>query len=76
MPPILLLPTDTVVRVFESFGWRSDRNRGSHIMLTKDGEIATLAIPRRRELPRGTLRSLIRSSGITIDEFNERFQKI
>jgi predicted RNA binding protein YcfA (HicA-like mRNA interferase family) len=62
MPPVPLIPTDTVVRVFESFGWTAERNRGSHIMMTKVGEVATLAIPQRRELLRGTLRSLIRQS--------------
>lgn len=31
-----------VVRVFESFGWSVARQRGSHIIMIKEGEIITL----------------------------------
>jgi len=58
-----------VVRVFESFGWRVARQRGSHIIMIKEGEIITLSIPNHREVAKGTLRSLIRSANLTVDEF-------
>jgi len=58
-----------VVRVFESFGWTVARQKSSHIILTKDGEIVTLSIPNHNEVARGTLRSLIRSANLTVDEF-------
>jgi predicted RNA binding protein YcfA (HicA-like mRNA interferase family) len=57
------------VRVFESFGWSVARQRGSHIVLTKDGEIATLSVPNHKEVAKGTLRSLSRSANLTVDEF-------
>lgn len=49
-----------VVRVFESFGWRVSRQRGSHIIMTREGEVATLSIPNHKEVAKGTLRSLLR----------------
>jgi predicted RNA binding protein YcfA (HicA-like mRNA interferase family) len=58
-----------VVRVFESFGWRVVRQRGSHIVMIKDGEIASLSIPNHREVAKGTLRSLIRTANLTLDQF-------
>lgn len=58
-----------VVRVFESFGWRVSRQRGSHIIMTREGEIATLSIPNHKEVAKGTLRSLLRSANLTVDEF-------
>ena len=58
-----------VVRVFESFGWRVARQRGSHIIMIKEGEIVTLSIPNHKEVAKGTLRSLIRSANLTVDEF-------
>jgi predicted RNA binding protein YcfA (HicA-like mRNA interferase family) len=61
-----------VVRAFENLGWqvaRHARQRGSHIIMVKDGEIATLSIPDHREVVKGTLRSLIRTAGITVEEF-------
>jgi predicted RNA binding protein YcfA (HicA-like mRNA interferase family) len=58
-----------VVRVLESFGWKVARQRGSHIIMTKAGEIVTLSIPNHKEVAKGTLRSLIRSANLTVDEF-------
>jgi predicted RNA binding protein YcfA (HicA-like mRNA interferase family) len=57
------------VKVFEAFGWEIVRQRGSHIILTKEGEIATLSIPDHKEIAKGTLRSLIRAANLTVDEF-------
>ena len=70
MPPsIPILKGRDVVRVFESLGWQVVRQNGSHIIMIKEGEIATLSIPDHREVARGTLRNLIRLSGFTIAEF-------
>ena len=58
-----------VVRIFGRDGWQMVRQRGSHIILVKDGHMATLSVPDHAEVAKGTLRSLIRSSGLTTDEF-------
>lgn len=58
-----------VVRVFGSFGWSVARQAVSHIILTKPGEMATLSVPDHKEVAKGTLRSLIRSAGLTVDQF-------
>ena len=58
-----------VVRTFENLGWEFSRQSGSHIVLTKDGEMASLSVPNHKEVAKGTLRSLIRASNLTIDEF-------
>jgi predicted RNA binding protein YcfA (HicA-like mRNA interferase family) len=57
------------VRVFEELGWQIARQRGSHIIMVKTGEMETLSIPDHKEVAKGTLRSLIRSAGITVEEF-------
>jgi predicted RNA binding protein YcfA (HicA-like mRNA interferase family) len=44
---------------------------GSHKMMTKDGARANLSVPQHKELSVGTLRKLIRSAGLTVDEFLE-----
>lgn len=58
-----------VVRVFEFFGWSVARQKSSHIIMTKERETATLSIPNHKDVARGTLRSLIRSANLTVDEF-------
>jgi len=58
-----------VVRTFENLGWQFARQSASHIILIKEGEIATLSVPDHREVAKGTLRSLIRTAGLTVQEF-------
>ncbi|MXX37041.1 MAG: type II toxin-antitoxin system HicA family toxin [Gemmatimonadetes bacterium] len=58
-----------MVKIFESFGWAATRQRGSHIILVKENHNATLSVPDHKEVAKGTLRSLIRSAGITAEEF-------
>lgn len=57
------------VKAFGRAGWRLDRQRGSHAVLVKPGHIASLSVPQHRELAPGTLRALIRASGMSVDEF-------
>jgi predicted RNA binding protein YcfA (HicA-like mRNA interferase family) len=58
-----------VVKAFERAGWQVDRQRGSHVILLKAGHIASLSVPQHREVAPGTLRALIRASGMSVDEF-------
>jgi predicted RNA binding protein YcfA (HicA-like mRNA interferase family) len=69
MPALPLLRPREVVRAFESLGWRIARQRGSHIVLTKTGALATLSVPDHPQVARGTLRSLIAASGATVEQF-------
>ena len=69
MASLPVLSGKEVVRVFERFGWKVVRQSSSHIILTKDGEIATLSVPDHKEVAKGTLRSLVRAANLTIDEF-------
>ena len=59
-----------VVRVFKTFGWNVARQSGSHIIMTKDGAMATLSVPNHKAVAIGTLRGLIRAANLTVDEFS------
>ncbi len=71
MPNLPALSSRKVVKAFESFGWEVVRQRGSHIILVKENHNATLSVPDHKEVAKGTLRSLIRAAGITVEEFNQ-----
>lgn len=58
-----------VVKAFAKDGWQMVTQRGSHMIMIKTGQMATLSIPDHREVAKGTLRSLIRSSGMTLEQF-------
>ena len=69
MPPVPLLRPREVVRAFQKLGWEEARQRGSHIILTKSGHVATLSVPNHSQVARGALRALIAKAGLTVEEF-------
>ena len=58
------------VKKFLRVGSKVERQKGSHVMMTKEGHLYTLSIPQHSELGPGILRKLIRQTGMTIEEFN------
>lgn len=69
MASLPVLSGQEVVRVFEAFGWSWLVKRAATLFMTKQGENVTLSIPNHDEVARGTLRSLIRSANLTVNEF-------
>jgi predicted RNA binding protein YcfA (HicA-like mRNA interferase family) len=57
------------VRAFIKAGWVVDRQRGSHVMLKKDGSNVALSIPQHRQLGKGVLQALIADSELSVAEF-------
>lgn len=69
MPVLPRLSGRAVAKAFGRDGWEFARQKGSHMILVKTGSWATLSVPDHREIAPGTLRSLIRASGLTVDAF-------
>jgi predicted RNA binding protein YcfA (HicA-like mRNA interferase family) len=57
------------VRALEKAGFFIRRQEGSHIILRRNGPFAQLVVPDHKELDRGTLRAIIRQSGLTVEAF-------
>jgi predicted RNase H-like HicB family nuclease/predicted RNA binding protein YcfA (HicA-like mRNA interferase family) len=57
MPALPIISGREAVRTFEKLGCQVARRRCSRIIMTREGEIATLSIPDPKELAGGTLRS-------------------
>ncbi|MFO0537983.1 MAG: type II toxin-antitoxin system HicA family toxin [Planctomyces sp.] len=57
--------------ILERHGFVNVRQRGSHIVmqLATDGSTKTIPVPNHAELRGGTLRSIIRQSGLPKSEF-------
>jgi predicted RNA binding protein YcfA (HicA-like mRNA interferase family) len=59
-----------VIRALERAGWQVHRQRGSHVSMHKEGVPFLLTVPlHRRDLPRGTLRDIVKDAGLTVEEF-------
>jgi len=65
-----------VVKAFERAGWRRARTTGSHVILTKAGNPATLSIPthKGKSIKQGLLRHQIRVVGMTVEKFLELYR--
>jgi predicted RNA binding protein YcfA (HicA-like mRNA interferase family) len=59
-----------VVKALAKFGYKQDRQRGSHIILRQvEYPYRRIVVPDHKEVAKGTLRSIIRLTGLTVDEF-------
>jgi predicted RNA binding protein YcfA (HicA-like mRNA interferase family) len=68
MPPLPVISGREAVKAFQKLGFLFHHQRGSHIVLYHPNG-RHLSVPDHKELDRGTLRSLIRGAGVTVDEF-------
>ena len=57
------------VRALEKAGFFVRRQEGSHVILRRSEPFAQLVVPDHKELDRGTLRAIIRQSGLTVESF-------
>lgn len=57
----------TLCKIVERFGWELKRVTGSHHIYTKKDVAVILSIPvhGNRDLPTGTLRSILKDAGLT-----------
>lgn len=69
MPKLPRISGKDAVKAFNKIGWEISRQRGSHIIMTKEGSIYTLSIPNKSILAPGLLRDLISKANLTVNEF-------
>lgn len=73
MPPPAKLPSVSAKqtrRALEKDGWVESRWRGSHLIMRKPGQKASVVIPMHsKDIPRGTLASVLRGAGISRKRF-------
>lgn len=63
-----------ITKVLESFGFIFKSQKGSHakyIRMEQDRQI-TVIIPIHDEIAKGTLKSILKQAGLTLDEFMDR----
>ena len=69
--PLKPLPFREIKRKLETAGFEEVSQKGSHIKFAKitDEGTRTAIIPNKREISIGTLGSILRQAGISIEEF-------
>ncbi|WP_250280994.1 MULTISPECIES: type II toxin-antitoxin system HicA family toxin [unclassified Frankia] len=70
MPPLPVLPGGDVVKVPEKLGFEVVRIKGSHHMMRNtEGRFTVVPVHPGRDIPVGTLRRIVRDTGLSIEEF-------
>jgi predicted RNA binding protein YcfA (HicA-like mRNA interferase family) len=71
MPPLPVLSGQQCSAALENAGFVFVRQTGSHMVLRRAEPLPSrsVVVPNHDELDRGTLRSIIRQAGLTVDEF-------
>ena len=63
-----VLKTDEIVRALFKLGFRSKRKRGSHLILERSGRVIVVAIHEGRDVPRGTLKRILKQNNLSPGE--------
>jgi len=59
-------------KILGKIGYLADHQTGSHIILRQESSpYRRLTVPDHKEIAKGTLRAIIRQTGLTIDEFKQ-----
>jgi predicted RNA binding protein YcfA (HicA-like mRNA interferase family) len=61
----------TCVKALENAGFYQKRRESSHIILRRDDPFSQIVVPDHREIAAGTLRAIIRSADLSVEEFIE-----
>lgn len=74
MPKLPAVKPRELIKIFEKQGYIVDRQKGSHVILYHLFSRRRLTIPMHtKEIPNGTLLSIIKQSGLTKEEFIKIF---
>ncbi len=61
-----------IVTALSKAGYEKDRQKGSHIVLRQVGAPhRRIVVPDHDEVAKGTLRAIIKQTGLTVEEFKE-----
>ena len=57
-------------KIIEKYGWIHHRTSGSHFIYKKEGikKIVSIPIHKNKELPIGTLKSILKDTGLTEED--------
>ena len=74
------LPVTTpkkLIKILKLIGYEFDHQRGSHIILRKNEyPHRRITVPEHKEIAKGTLRSIIKESGLSLIEFLDLYKQV
>lgn len=72
MPKLPLVSPKKLIKILSKLGFKLDHSTGSHFIFYHSIAKRRAVVPRHtKELPKGTLMSILREAGITKEEISE-----
>jgi predicted RNA binding protein YcfA (HicA-like mRNA interferase family) len=72
MSKLPVISARELLKILNKIGYSVDHQTGSHMILRNENyPHRRITVPNHKEIARGTLRSIIWQSGLTLDEFRE-----
>jgi len=68
MPELPVISGYQCISALERIGYRVARVKGSHVRMRCPGR-KPVTVPRHRELDRGTLKAILRTANLSVEEF-------
>jgi predicted RNA binding protein YcfA (HicA-like mRNA interferase family) len=68
MSKLPLLPARKIINALIRLGFVVHHQKGSHIVLKNSDGSKTIVVPDHQELDRGTLKAILKQTGIEIDD--------
>ncbi|MCL5731925.1 MAG: type II toxin-antitoxin system HicA family toxin [Candidatus Thermoplasmatota archaeon] len=69
MPKLPSVSGKDALKALSKVGFEFRRQAGSHMILKREKDGKRVVIPNHDELPKGTLRAIIRQCDLTVEEF-------
>lgn len=77
MGKLPIITPKKLIKILSLIGYEFDHQRGSHIILRKNEyPHRRITVPEHKEIAKGTLRSIIRESGLSLNEFLELYKQV
>ena len=69
MPKLPVVSGEEVIKVLSKAGFIVRKGKGSHVVLQRPNDYRNVSVPLHKSLKPGTLRSIIKQAGLTVEEF-------
>ena len=72
MTKLAVVSGQEVIKALKRVGYEIDHQKGSHIVLRNQSPPhRRITVPNHKEVAKGTLRSILRETGLTVEEFTK-----
>lgn len=72
MSRLSIISGKALCKILKKIGYIEDHQTGSHIILrNRNYPYRRLSIPNHKEIAKGTLRAIIRQTGLSLEEYNK-----